>query len=125
MACAQPGALSIPAPGQIADPAVEASPQPQEKSPMNDSLAVVEAWMAERHGGRARASAFGDHTGYPAFVVTIGDPGERPEKEVPVIVAEGEVLVGASGWIRYLSIAGREDATRVASAWLLLAQGQR
>ncbi|TVQ88549.1 MAG: hypothetical protein EA397_16915 [Deltaproteobacteria bacterium] len=105
-----------PAPGAPAhtEPSMSASPTPSE---------IAQAWAAERYGAQATVGRIGTATGSTAYVVRVGEPGSRPTTEQPIVVHDGDVLVGKSGWTTFLKAVGRDDPSRLAAGWLVLYKG--
>lgn len=111
-----------------ADSASDPSTDPEEPDMTADHRERVQTWAAEQYdtpADRVRVSSLGTATGHPAYVVRIGEPRQPPEREVPVVLLDGErPLVGRSGWRVFLEHEGRDDAEEVAAAWLALYRGE-
>ncbi len=121
--------LACQSPSQATEPLprAEVAPSPSPEPTMPDPRQIASTFATDRWpeaGDKLSLHAAGDATGFPAFVIRVGEPGQQPVEEEVVVVVDGQVWTGRSGWRQFLATQGRVDAYRVAAAWLALYRGE-
>ena len=98
------------------------APPTEETTVVQEATAedLARAWGAERTGeAQVQTKVLDKHTGLDAIGVYETSTG----RWLPAVVVQGEVLVGAAGFQRFVQLDGRDDPLRVAGAYSHLQLG--